>query len=43
MPRLIFKDVWYDRCEDKKQAEEKFKEIAEAYEQIKKKYMEAEA
>ena len=32
-----------DRCEDKKQAEEKFKEIAEAYEQIKKKYMEAEA
>jgi len=32
-----------DRCEDKKQAEEKFKEIAEAYEQIKKKHMEAEA
>ena len=32
-----------DRCEDKKQAEEKFKEIAEAYEQIKKKHMEAQA
>ena len=32
-----------DRCEDKKQAEEKFKQIAEAYEQIKKKHMEAEA
>ena len=28
---------------DKKQAEEKFKEIAEAYEQIKKKHMEAQA
>lgn len=22
MPRLIFKDVWYDRCEDKKETHE---------------------